>query len=280
MSILVPPAWIVLLAVVCCGAARADEHPSRPPDAFEAQAKATDQATETVSGNNIKSRMPPRITLLTPSQKDRDQERTIKSQEPFGLQALDTVPSELSAKWAALQSRILSEEETLAACRSGDSNCPAAAHRFLYIVELGRQRQGRARLGEINRAVNLGIKPMSDWAQYGTEDFWSSPLATLSAGAGDCEDYAILKYVALRQAGIVPNNLRLVIVRDTRRKTDHAVAAVRLGEEWLILDNRTLIIVNADDARQYYPLFILDHSGVRTFELGSTDAFTAVSGSR
>jgi predicted transglutaminase-like cysteine proteinase len=268
MSILVRLAWIVLLTVASGAAPRADEHASGPPDMIEAQARepSADQAIEAATEEKIENRMLPQIALLTSSQKNRDPERPIISREPFGLAAFDAAPSELSGKWAALQSGILSEEETVAACRSGDGDCPAAARRFLDIIELGRQRQGRARLGEINRAVNLSIKPVSDWAQYGVEDFWSPPLATLSAGAGDCEDYAILKYAALRQVGIVPDDLRLVIVRDIKRKTDHAVVAVRLGEEWLLLDNRMLIMVNAAEARHYYPLFVLDDRGVREFD--------------
>ncbi len=153
----------------------------------------------------------------------------------------------------------------LAACHSGDGICSAAARQFLYIIELGRQHRGRARLGEINRAVNLSIRPVSDWDQYGVADFWSAPIATLSAGAGDCEDYAIVKYVALRKSGIVPDDLRLVLVYDTRREMDHAVVAVRLDQEWLILDNRTLIMVNAGEALHYHPLIVLDHQGVGTF---------------
>jgi predicted transglutaminase-like cysteine proteinase len=267
MSMFVQLARMVLVAAVCCGPARADEHPSPTPDVVDAQARqtSTDPTTKTTPGNNIGNRTLPQIALLAPGQKDRDPKRAAISQEPFGLQAFEHAPSELSARWAELQSRIRSEEETVAACRSGDSNCPAAARRFLYIVELGLQRQGRARLGEINRAVNLGIRPVSDWAQYGVQDFWSAPLDTLSAGAGDCEDYAILKYAALRQAGIVPEDLRLVIVRDIKRRTDHAVVAVRLGEEWLLLDNRMLIMVNAAEAPHYHPLVVLDHRGAREF---------------
>jgi predicted transglutaminase-like cysteine proteinase len=88
---------------------------------------------------------------------------------------------------------------------------------------------------EINRAVNFSIRPVSDWAQYGVADFWSAPLATLGAGAGDCEDYAVLKYVALREAGIAPDDLRFLIVYYPRRGPNHVVVAVHLGEEWLIL---------------------------------------------
>jgi hypothetical protein len=56
---------------------------------------------------------------------------------------------------------------------------------------------------------------MSDLAQYGEIDVWSSPLVTFANGAGDCEDYAIAKFVALRLAGIAPEDLRIVVMRDT-----------------------------------------------------------------
>jgi predicted transglutaminase-like cysteine proteinase len=106
---------------------------------------------------------------------------------------------------------------------------------------------------------------MSDWAQYGYADFWASPLQTLSSGAGDCEDYAIVKYVALRHLGIAPNDLRLLIVRDSMRQAVHAVVTVHYEREWLILDNRTFAMLNAEQARHYYPLFVLDYRGARTF---------------
>ena len=53
----------------------------------------------------------------------------------------------------------------------------------------------------INRDINMAIRPTSDLAQWGVTDRWSAPLATLASGRGDCEDYAIAKYVALREAG-------------------------------------------------------------------------------
>ena len=169
----------------------------------------------------------------------------------------------MTARWAQLQTRILWDDETLAGCRSDNGNCSAGARQFLEIVELGRKHHGRARLGEINRAVNSSIRPMSDMAQYGVDDFWAAPLATLGSGAGDCEDYAIVKYVALLRSGTIPDDLRLVIVRDHKRKVDHAVLAVRFDGAWLILDNRQLILVNAEEARHYSPLIVLDHRGVR-----------------
>jgi predicted transglutaminase-like cysteine proteinase len=168
----------------------------------------------------------------------------------------------ISTKWTELQRRILADQATLAGCRSGHGPCPGAAQRFLTLVELGHQREGRARLGQINRAVNLSIRPISDLIQYGVDDFWAAPLTTMRTGAGDCEDYAIVKYFALREAGIAPENIRLVIVRDVRRQANHAVVAVRHDDEWLLLDSRTMIMVRDIDAQYYWPLFFLDDRGV------------------
>jgi predicted transglutaminase-like cysteine proteinase len=207
----------------------------------------------------------PLLASLTVSVPDRKQEPA--SMEPTSIweQALAAKLSETSAKWAELQTRILANKETLAGCRSGDRPCTPAARRFLSIVELAKQRQGRARLGEINRAINLSIRPMSDLAQYGVEDYWASPLESLGSGAGDCEDYAIAKYVALEELEFSSDDLQLEIVRDVEHQATHAVVAVRYKNEWIILDNRTLMMVNADESPYYY-LFALDHRGVRTFE--------------
>jgi predicted transglutaminase-like cysteine proteinase len=250
MRILIEVASALLLAVVCCSSSRAEESSPIPPDVIESRASATAE-DQRVEGSRVLSR-------LMPAEKDRDEQHAIQSSEPI----FDDLTRDISAQWADLRSRIQSEQETLAACRADSAKCPAAARQFLQIVELGRQRQGRARLAEINRAVNFSIRPVSDWAQYGVSDFWSSPLVTLSAGAGDCEDYAVLKYVALHEAGIAPNDLRLLIVYDPRRRTNHAVVAVHLEEEWLILDSHTLIMVASSDARYYRPLFVLDHRRV------------------
>ena len=256
MQIFVGLASILLLAVVCCRAPWAKEFSDPLSHAMEIRARPTagGQAAETTRAqvrlNNVFSR-------LTPIQESDDASRSIKSLASPGFQGTEAPTTDIVAKWEDIQSRIRSEEKTLAVCRQDSVNCSPAARRFLQIVELGRQREGRARLGEINRAVNTSIRPVSDWAQHGVADFWSTPLATLSSGAGDCEDYVIIKYVALREAGIAADDLRILIVDHARRRTLHAVLAVRLGVEWLILDNLTMIMLTSVDARHYRPLFVL-----------------------
>jgi predicted transglutaminase-like cysteine proteinase len=190
----------------------------------------------------------------------------VESAEPFGLFASRLSDGGLLAKWLGVQRRLDDEMVQLALCEGDRDGCvSSAALQFLAIVDAAKARDGRGRLGEINRAINLAIKPMSDLAQHGQIDVWSSPLATLARGAGDCEDYAIAKFVALRRAGISPDDLRIVIMRDTISREDHAVAAARLDGRWLTLDNRRMAMVEDAQIRNYRPLFVIDQAGVMQY---------------
>jgi len=131
----------------------------------------------------------------------------------------------------------------------------------------GGAREGRARIGAVNRAINLAIRPMSNLAQYGVPDLWTAPVETLAAGAGDCEDYAIAKYVALQESGFSDEDLRLLLVRDTPTREDHAVVAARLDGRWLLLDNRWFALVEDGELERYSPMFAIDRDGVKRFVL-------------
>src|SRR5258706_3048216 len=157
--------------------------------------------------------------------------------EPFGLSTATVTKGPVLEKWLSIEREVDDERLLLRTCEENRTSCQSqAALEFLAIVDGGRALEGRARLGTINRAINLILKPVSDLALYGAEDVWSPPLATLAIGAGDCEDYAIAKFVALQEAGVSPDNLRIVILRDDLREEDHAVVAARLDRNWLTLD--------------------------------------------
>jgi predicted transglutaminase-like cysteine proteinase len=189
-----------------------------------------------------------------------------RSAEPFGLFAATVYGGPVREKWLGVERQLADEGVQLALCDGDRERCVSpAALQFLAIVDLARARDGRARLGEINRAVNLAIHSMSDLAQYGQIDVWSSPLSTFASGAGDCEDYAIAKFVALRLAGISPEDLRIVIMRDTIRGEDHAVAMARLDGHWLALDNRHMAMVEDANVRNYRPLFVIDQFGLMRY---------------
>ncbi|MET0676001.1 MAG: transglutaminase-like cysteine peptidase [Bradyrhizobium sp.] len=192
--------------------------------------------------------------------------QALTSAEPFGHAAFLLSGGGLHDKWLSVQRRLEDEMVQLALCEGDRDGCVSdAALKFLDLVDVARTREGRARLGEINRALNLAIRPISDVAQHGAPDVWMSPLATLARGGGDCEDYAIAKYIALQRAGIAADDLRIVILRDTIHGEYHAVTAARLDGRWLMLDNRRMAMVADADVRNMRPMFVIGNHGVMRY---------------
>lgn len=179
--------------------------------------------------------------------------------EPFHL-APNPTGATFADRWREVSVGIAADRAVLAACRLAPDGCPDEARRFLAVVTQAQAETGRARLGVLNRAINLAITYTSDLVQHGHDDVWSAPLATFASGMGDCEDYAIAKYVALLEAGTSPDDLRIVIV-DERWSGLHAVASVRLGGAWLVLDNRRMALIEDRDLGRYRAVATFDERG-------------------
>jgi predicted transglutaminase-like cysteine proteinase len=181
----------------------------------------------------------------------------------FGMKT-EPVAGEVAAKWRAVEADIDLEQKVLARCHEQEP-CPVVAQQLLNIVAEGAGHSGRARVGLINRAVDLAITPTSDEAQWGVADHWSPPFETLQSHRGDCEDYAIVKYVALLQAGLSHDDVKIIILRNLLPNEDHAVVAARVDGQWLILDNRRLALVRDTKMAGSIPKFVLDEDGTRRF---------------
>jgi len=252
----------VLSVAVCCSAAFADMHSGRSSPVAESRDSVVKDVPRPFDDRTAPLVLP-KLALLVPdfAVHGKDPEPRL---EPFDMSAKAIPPVDMAAKWNELQLRVLADEKMIAACRSDETTCSPAARRFLALVDVGDRRDRRAQLGWLNRAVNLAIRPESDSVQYGEVDFWASPLQTLASGAGDCEDYAIVKYVALRELGFAASDLRFVVVRDDKHSVEHAIIAVRDDREWLVLDNRTMAILNSADIPYYVPLFAFDQQGTQT----------------
>jgi predicted transglutaminase-like cysteine proteinase len=211
-----------------------------------------------------------RLASLTPSNFATDAQPPQKEappagKEPFGLFTFRAPEGMLWRKWRSLEADMTKEQIVLDQCRADAESCPSYAAQFLRLIDAVKAKSGQARLDEANRAVNAAIRYVSDLAQHGEADRWSAPLASFATGKGDCEDYAIAKYVALREAGFPRDELRLVLVRDRAVRQDHAVLAAHLDDRWLILDNRRSEVIDDSTASSLTPLFAIDHQGVQLF---------------
>lgn len=51
------------------------------------------------------------------------------------------------------------------------------------MIDQAQLQTGRARIGYINRAINLAIRPMGNFNNYVVSEKWKAPLATLATPA-------------------------------------------------------------------------------------------------
>jgi len=96
-----------------------------------------------------------------------------------------------------------------------------------------------------------------DPVNWGMRDYWSTPRQFF-AKFGDCEDYAIAKYLTLKQLGVPVTIMRIVVLQDLNLRTTHAILAVYTGDGIIILDNQIEQTVQASVISHYMPIFSIN----------------------
>jgi predicted transglutaminase-like cysteine proteinase len=177
---------------------------------------------------------------------------------PFGNHTIELdKEATLFSVWEALRDRVLLDKARFHSCiDSSNSACPEVST-LMKIADEAYQYEGKALLGHLNRSINLLIK-----AAPGD---WTGPLEAITMKRGDCKSYSIAKYAAVRVAGISPDHVRLVIVHNKRDNEDHMVVAVYQDNQWLILDNLTMLVLPDVQKRDYEPTAVLDYINVRRY---------------
>jgi len=99
-----------------------------------------------------------------------------------------------------------------------------------------------------------------DKMNWGIKDYWSTP-GQFFARYGDCEDYAIVKFLSLRALGFPSKQMRIVVVQDLNLKVAHAILALYVRGKVLVLDNQIKRVVEAKSIRHYRPIFSLNEEG-------------------
>lgn len=166
----------------------------------------------------------------------------------------------LAQAWDAQQMRS-------AAQRMGTGAVAALAPLHNLLNE-GRSQDDDARLLAVNQFFNLRIDFKPDTEVWGQEDYWATPLQSLAAGRGDCEDYVIAKYTTLLAMGVQRSRLRLVYVRarlsDGAAPVAHMVLAYYAapGAEPLILDNLRADVLPASQRGDLTPVFSFNSEGL------------------
>ena len=127
------------------------------------------------------------------------------------------------------------------------------------IVDNLRGKDIMTQLREINTEMNK--RPyITDQVNWNLPDYWATPLQFLQKG-GDCEDFAIAKYMALRAPGVPVEDMRIVVLNDLNLGIAHAVLAVYVNAGPYILDNQISKVVPASTIRHYQPVYSINENG-------------------
>lgn len=112
---------------------------------------------------------------------------------------------------------------------------------------------------DVNAYFNR-VEYIEDRDNYGWSDYWATPVEFLKHG-GDCEDFAIAKYMSLKSLGVPEERLRIAIVHDLIKNIPHAILIVYADDGALVLDNQTKDMKFAADVTRYKPIFSINRQG-------------------
>ncbi|WP_283743553.1 transglutaminase-like cysteine peptidase [Sideroxydans sp. CL21] len=123
---------------------------------------------------------------------------------------------------------------------------PSGAFRLAYTRQLLLEHMKKL---PINDAITLrfvndllnSVPQVEDLAHWGAVDYWASPAEFIASNGGDCEDFVIAKYFALKESGIPAEKMRLAYVKSFQggKIENHMVLAYYPvpSDEPLLLDN-------------------------------------------
>ncbi|WP_373073454.1 transglutaminase-like cysteine peptidase [Sulfurimonas sp.] len=112
------------------------------------------------------------------------------------------------------------------------------------------------KLHAVNEFYN-GVRYAPDIKVYNTKDYWATPYEFLGKDRGDCEDYVIAKYFALKYLGVDTKKMFFTYVRSTKFKAPHMVLTYfkTPRSEPLILDNTNRRIFPASKRKDLIPIY-------------------------
>jgi len=135
----------------------------------------------------------------------------------------------------------------------------ACGKEWRALIERLRGQERMVQLRTLNQALNKK-RYVDDLTNWNKPDYWETPFQFLRRG-GDCEDYAIAKYLALAELGVPTDDMRIAIVQDQNLGIAHAILVVTVdGKSW-VLDNQISKVVPATSIRHYRPVYSVNEKG-------------------
>lgn len=169
----------------------------------------------------------------------------------FGTVEKKSITFKTFKKWNGAMKRMAAEQSNLAAFKKRFKD-------WIKVLDSLRGKDPLTQVKAVNKLMNQS-KYIQDNKNWGIKDYWASPGEFLNK-FGDCEDYSIAKYMALKYLGHDPAKMRIVAVRDMNLKVGHAILAYYFKDRIVLLDNQIKIVVDSRKVRHYQPVYSINET--------------------
>ena len=214
----------------------------------------------------------PSVSLFAAQENRRGQRKKKGADGLFGSREIMSSDMSKFAKWADLWRRnTLPRTETVAPARlarpgrsafgrdcTPQERLSCARAEWDALIESQAGTPPLDILRAVNRYMNRSPY-IVDPVNWGMPDYWATPDEFFLRD-GDCEDYAISKYVTLKRIGFAPDSMRLVILQDENLKAAHAILSIELDGEIYILDNQVDAVLPHGRILHYRPVYSINES--------------------
>ncbi len=181
--------------------------------------------------------------------------------EPSFFDTTETKSTKMKAfkKWNTALERYSKEKAAAKKGKCGDDELNKCNFdKWIKFLKGIKDKDLVTQIREINDYMNRAPY-ITDPVNWGKKDFWATP-GEFMAKFGDCEDYAIAKYMSLRLLGYKDEDLRVVAVKDLNLKIGHAILVVYYKGKPYVLDNQIKQVVPTTKVKHYLPVFSINQS--------------------
>ncbi len=177
----------------------------------------------------------------------------------FGSVELKSGSLKALPQWTRVLRALATETKAFDHCAADVALCttPILRH-WRNIITSAAKLPRKDRIKAVNDFFNRWPYKQ-DRELYGVSEYWATPKEFMTR-SGDCEDYSIAKYFALRELGFAGDEMRIVILMDQIRGIGHAVLAIYVENDILILDSLSNLILPHTRYKHYVAQYSMNET--------------------
>lgn len=176
----------------------------------------------------------------------------------FGSIEVSSSSFRVLPQWDRVLSRVSAKERTSRYLSEPNRCMDPGSQSWCSLLARAAPLERMDQLVAVNRFFNRSPY-RADQEAYGMREYWATPEEFMIR-SGDCEDYSIAKYFALRELGVREDKMRIVVLRDAFRRIGHAVLAVYVDSDILILDSMSNSIFSHTRYKYYIPQYSMNET--------------------